>query len=707
MKIAIKFPLMVLSIAVLTAAGVGVASYLSASSNIQNLTNLRLKSTAETQRLVLGDYFKDIETALVSNAQNYVTRKALTDFKKSWKKLGENQTKLLQKAYITENKYPAGEKHKLNKAGRTAYDKTHNLYHGTYHRLVEDYGYYDVFIFDTNGDLIYSVFKENDFAENFISGKYKDSGLAQAFKAAMNGEVNETHFIDLAPYKPSFDAPASFMATPISIGKKKLGVLAFQMPSDRIQELVTRSSGLGETGEVLLVGSDNILRSNSRMTEIDDLLATSLKTELVDTALSGSAVSGEMLDLSGVSAFAAIEPIDIHGKRFALVVTQSQQEALAPVRAMRTWIIGLSIVFMIVAASVGYWITISVTKRISGLVQTMATLAGGDTTVEITGQNDADELGDMAKTVQIFKDNAVERLQLSKAAKENRATAEARQNAVEGMIEEFDSSVQSVLVSVSDTLNEMRSSADCMAENSAAATSQTEQAASSSSGATQNVQSVASAAEQLSASIAEISRQVGESQKVVKDATTITNTANEQVAGLAEAATRIGEVIGLIRAVAEKTNLLALNATIEAARAGEAGRGFAVVATEVKELASQTASATEDIASQIEGIQTATGEAVSAISTIFDIMQQVETYSVRISTAVGQQGAATNEISRNILQAASDTQNVASNVTEVARAVAETTQSAMSVQSASEEVKSKTDELRSSVDVFLKNVATA
>lgn len=707
MKIAVKFPLMVFAIAVVTASGVGFASYISASSNIEDLTSSKLKSAAQTQSVLLRDYFEGIDAALISTAQSYVTRKALTGLKKSYNQLGDNKTDLLKKAYITDNKFKAGERHKLDKAGRSKYDRTHKQFHATYRKLIEDHGYDDIFIFDTKGNLIYSVFKEDDFAENFVTGRYKNSGLGQAYKAAMDGEKNETNFVDFAPYEPRHGAPASFMSTAITIGKKKIGVLAFQMPITRIQQLVSRISGLGESGDIVLVGSDNMLRSDSKRTESNDLLVTSLKNTHVDQALSGNPAAGEMVDLSGISALGAVEPVEIKGKRFALVVTESQEEAFAPVRSMRNWIIGLSVLFMIFATSIGYWITWSVTRRISYLVQTMTKLAKDDTSEEILGQNAADELGDIAKTVQVFKDNAIERQQLSKEAQENKSATEARQNAVEGMIEKFDSNAQTMLVSVVETLNNMRSSADSMAGNSVEASEQTQQAATSSSGATQNVQSVASAAEELSASIAEIARQVGESQKVVQDATTMTNTANDQVAGLAESANRIGEVIGLIRAVAEKTNLLALNATIEAARAGESGRGFAVVATEVKELASQTASATEDIASQIEGIQSATSEAVTAISSIFDIMKQVETFSVNISTAVDQQGVATDEISRNILQAATDTQNVSSNVTEVARVVSDTTQTAISVQSAAEDVKSKTDELRSSVDVFLKDVATA
>jgi len=707
MRIAAKFPVTIVAIAILTATGVGVASYFSASSNIQDLTEARLTATAESQRVVLDDYFKDMEKGLISLAQSYVTRKAITDFKKGWDKFGSDQSAILRKAYITDNKHPAGEKHKLDKAGRTNYDKSHKKYHPTFRKYSDDYGYYDIFIFDNAGNLVYSVYKENDFAKNFVSGQYKDTGLGSAYRAAIEGEVGEAHFFDFEAYAPSNDAPASFIATPIALGKKKIGVLAFQMPTDRIQKLVSRFSGLGESGDVMLVGADNLLRSNTNSTESDDLLVTRFKNDLIDTALSGKKTFGEVPDLSGAPVFAAVEPLNLMGNRFAVVVTQTLDEALGPVQSMRNWIIVLAGLFTIVAASAGYLVTLSVTRRVSRLVTTMSTLAEGDTSVEIAGLKDADEVGDMAKAVQVFKDNAVERVRLTEEADQQESVMRARRQTVDGLIESFDSGIQTVLVSVGDKLDQMRYTASSMSEVSDAAASQAEQATGSSADATQHVQSVASAAEELTASIEEIGRQVNESQGIVRDAATMTHTANDQVAGLADAANRIGEVVGLIKAVAEKTNLLALNATIEAARAGEAGRGFAVVASEVKELASQTANATEEISSQVSGIQTATGEAVAAIGSIADIMQQVESYTATIAAAVEEQGSATNEISRSVVQAASGTQDVSSNVTEVSRAVSETAQSAMQVQSASDDVKSKTDELRLSVDEFLKNVAAA
>ena len=708
MKIATKFPITIVAIAILTAAGTGVASYLSAASNIRDITHERLSATAEAKHAVMNDYFQSIKVGLVALAANYTTRKAITDFKKGWKKEKGDQKEVLQKKYITENKHPIGQKHELEKAGRSSYDKAHKKYHKSYRRFLEDYGYSDVFILDAKGNVLYSVYKETDFATNVLTGPDRASGLAQAYKAAMAGKAGEAYFFDFEPYAPSQMAPASFLSTPIVIGKGTLGVLALRMPTDRIQERVGRFSGLGETGDVILVGTDHLLRTNAKSSGVEnDLLQTVYQDPLIEVALAGEKGFAQTRDLQNHGVFMVVEPLDFLGSRFAIVVTQSMDEALQPIYSIRNWVLIISCLFVFVAGSAGYLITRRVTGRIGDLVNTMTNLADGNTSIAIHGLQDPDEVGDMAKAVEIFKQNAIERLELGEISKSQEQAVASRQKRVQELIAEFDSGIQSVLSSVGDTLDQMRCTADSLTEISGSVATQTAEATASSGSASENVQSVASAAEQLADSIQEIGRQVSESTDVVRQATEVTGTATDQVAGLADAANRIGEVVVLIKDVAEKTNLLALNATIEAARAGEAGRGFAVVATEVKELASQTANATSEISDQISGIQLATGEAVSAIGSIFDIMKKVESYTSTISVAVEEQSAATGEISRSVVEAANGTHDVNANINNVSKAVAEAAQSAMQVQVASDEVKAKTDQLRTSVDSFLKNVAAA
>jgi methyl-accepting chemotaxis protein len=269
------------------------------------------------------------------------------------------------------------------------------------------------------------------------------------------------------------------------------------------------------------------------------------------------------------------------------------------------------------------------------------------------------------------------------------------------MIADFETNVKSVVDQVAAASTEMRATAESMAASSEESVRQSNAVAAAAEEATANVQTVASASEELSSSISEISRQVSQSSKIAQEAVQEAERTNETVQGLAEASTKIGEVVNLINDIASQTNLLALNATIEAARAGEAGKGFAVVASEVKNLANQTARATEDISSQIAAIQQATTGAVEAIQGIGKTIDEVNEIAGTIAAAVEEQGAATNEISRNVQEAATGTQEVSQNIQGVSQAANEAGQGASEVLSAAEELSKQSEDLGNQVDAFL------
>jgi len=389
-------------------------------------------------------------------------------------------------------------------------------------------------------------------------------------------------------------------------------------------------------------------------------------------------------------------------------ITASQSAAASGAAASAEMQIIVTILLAILGGiGLAVILNLAITRPIRTITNVMDRLANGDNEVDIPGIDRGDEIGDMSRTVQVFRDNAVERAHLqSQNAREEEARLE-RQQRIDNLIQSFRAKAEESLGSVELTAGGLDSTARALTEiarDSAGYASQTQD---SSNETTNNVQTVASAAEELAASIGEISRQVAQTTEIVDRATTGTRMTNQKVEGLAEAASKIGEVVTLIQAIAEQTNLLALNATIEAARAGEAGKGFAVVAAEVKELATQTSKATEEISSQITEIQSATKESVVAIGEIAETMNEVNSYTTAIASAVEQQGAATAEISQNVQRAAEGTGAVSSSMSELSQAVDQTSSSADMVLSASGELTEKTDELKREVERFLSDVAAA
>jgi methyl-accepting chemotaxis protein len=373
------------------------------------------------------------------------------------------------------------------------------------------------------------------------------------------------------------------------------------------------------------------------------------------------------------------------------------------------WLLGLSVLgIAIIAGSVALLLGRSISGPLNLLGARMRALADGRLDGEIPGVGRGDEVGAMAATVQIFKDNAVRMHDMEQAEAETRKRAAAdRRAAMEGLAADFEHSVNGIVRTVSTAAAGMQTTAQSMTSTASDASARAATVSAASQNASNNVSTVAAAAEELSSSVAEISRQVSRSSEIASKAVGDAERTNATVQVLSTGAEKIGEVVKLIHSIATQTNLLALNATIEAARAGESGRGFAVVASEVKALANQTANATEEISSQVAAMQSSTNDAVAAINGITQTIARMNEITVSISAAIEEQGAATREIARNIQSVAAGSNEINSHIGGVTSAAAATGTAASDVLSNARELDNQSGMLRSAVDGFLAKVRAA
>ena len=414
-------------------------------------------------------------------------------------------------------------------------------------------------------------------------------------------------------------------------------------------------------------------------------------------------------DASMMKTFRAIEPLTVEVGQGVRRLYEEADAAEAEIRgSVRMWMLIALVLAVVVVSAASFLIGRSISTALSAMVRAMTGLAGGDATIAIPGLGRKDEVGEMAGAVQVFKTNMVETERLRAEQSESEARqVQQRKADMHRLADAFEGAVGEIVETVSSAATELEAAARTLTTTAERSQELAGAVAAASEEASTNVQSVASASEEMSSSVNEISRQVQESSRVANDAVEQAQKTNDRVGELSKAAARIGDVVELINTIAGQTNLLALNATIEAARAGEAGRGFAVVASEVKALAEQTAKATGEISQQIGGIQAATQESVGAIREIGHTIGRMSEISSTIAAAVEQQGAATQEISRNIQHASEGTSQVSSNIADVQRGAGETGSASAQVLSSARSLSSESNRLKLEVGKFLNTVRAA
>lgn len=739
LKISVKLPAFIVSFLMIACCAVGVSAYLDAKDAVFTEVESKLTAILAARKSELGGYMASIEEDLLITADSPATLAALNAFESGWNTVGDNPTGILQRLYIFDNPQALRQKDKYYDArDGSSYSKAHVKFHPWFHQLQQKRGYYDVFLFDSDGNLVYSVFKENDYATNMNMGEWRDTDLARVFKDAVNATgKGSVSFYDFRPYAPSADAPASFMATPIMGENGSVaGVLAFQMPIGKINAIMQKNDGMGESGESYLVGEDHLMRSDSRFSKEPTILKTKIIGETTTAALKGNSGIATIQDYRDISVVSAYTDFNIHGSNWAIIAEIDTDEVNQPIDSMRNGMIMVGLVIMAVLSAIALVFTKTLVQPISDMVKCMGELAQGGTSVDVPGLDRQDEIGAMATSVNVFKVNAIERVRLEKEAEETRIAqeeaekrrqsearaAEEKKLAEEKRLEKeaqekrladrlemaqrFEDRVGGVLQTVSSAATELNATSESMNGSANKMKEESVSAAAATTQAGQNVQLVASAAEEMTVSVKEISSQINNASAASKNALNSVNDASAKVTQMADSSDKISEVILLINDIAEQTNLLALNATIEAARAGDAGKGFAVVASEVKNLAGQTASATDEIRAQINEMQETTSDTVSAVQEISVTIGELDKISSSIAAAVEQQACAMQEISRNSLEAATGTETAGENVKTVSQLAEETGNAASDVLSASNELSGQATTLQGAVDEFLTEIRT-
>lgn len=700
-RIAMKLPVIIVALCLAISTAIAVLGYGDFRKTVVAQAQKTYQIIAEERRAALQTWFDRVGDDVIGLGADPTVAEAITGLNNVYGIMMDDPTAYLQRVYIDENPNPIGQKDAFDQAADAVpYNFRHAEVHPYFRSIKDGRGFYDVFLFNMDGDLIYSVYKEPDFATNFNDGPYRSTGLARAMRRAYDAAQGDIIFEDYTPYAPSRDEPASFLATPVfAEDGQMVGVVAVQLPSEPIANIINNPTGLGNTGELYAIGADLTARNASRFAGRHGFFDPMPPLPQVMSALDAQPMfHADIPGIQGERVVSKSLSLEIFDTRWGLVGEINWAEVMEPVALIRNQMIIVSLIGAALAGILGWLTARSVLAPLKRLGQGMQVVAAGQYDTDIADTDRRDEIGDLAGILVAFRDQlgtarklreerqaqqheqarVVERLSaaLKDLADGNLKTTIKTEFSGEydmlrldynRSIETLNKTIGSVVASahgIRQRADDMSRSSDELSQRTETQAATLEQTAAALDELTASVKSAASGAREVENIVAEARADADESAPVVRNA----------VAAMTEiekSSVEISQIIAVIDDIAFQTNLLALNAGVEAARAGDAGRGFAVVASEVRALAQRSSEAAKQIkdliggsAQQVEKGVGLVGKAGGVLTRIVERIAHISTLMGEIASGAEEQSIGLGEINIGVTQLDKVTQQNAAMVDE-------------------------------------------